>query len=304
MNSKQLVSVVLCTYNGSLFIEEQIRTILNQTYPIAELIIVDDHSTDNTLAVIERLAAENSCIRLYQNPVNLGFTANFEKALLLAQHELVAIADQDDVWHRQKIEILIQHLTDDCSLVYCDSVRFSDKPPESPRPNRKNRRIEGTNPRRIAVFNTISGHAVIIRKQLLAHALPIAPAVYYDWWLAMVAMCNGGVKFVPQVLVYQRAHTANVTIQPGLSNAELRRSFRTMLNEHLNHFRTIGEMNEQDRQFFEALYFLWHRSLSQKINWRLFFFLIRYRHDIFFYKVRKFAFISQFKHCFLFSFRL
>ncbi len=300
---QQPVSVALCTYNGGLFIEEQIHSILNQTYPIAELVIVDDHSTDNTPAIIERLAAENSCIRFYRNQANLGFTANFEKALLLTQHEVIAIADQDDVWHKQKIEILLQHLTDNCLLVYCDSIRFSNQLPENPQPNRKNRHIEGNNPKQIAVFNTISGHAVIIRKQLLTYALPIAPTVYYDWWLAMVAMCNGGVKFVPQILVYQRAHAANVTIRPELSNAELRTRFRTMLNEHLYHFRIIGGMNEKDRHFFETLYFLWHRSLSQKINWKLFFFLIRYRHDIFFYKVRRFAFISQFKHSFLFSFR-
>lgn len=298
------ISVVLCSYNGSRFITEQVASILNQTYPVTELIISDDASTDDTVAVAEALAGNDKRIIIIRNVQNLGFTANFEKALQKAKHDLIAIADQDDIWHEQKIERLLKQFTPSSPLIYSDSVRFHTSPPLHPVANKKNRRIEGKDPKKIAMFNTISGHAMIIRRFLLQDALPIPKGVYYDWWLALVAMCNGGVQFVPEILVFQRSHSSNVTIQNHLGETELRRRFRIMLDEHLLHFKEIKQLTETDRQFFTRLYELWHRSLTKKWNRPLFVFLWQNRQTLFFYKVRKLAFISQLKHCFLFSFRL
>lgn len=298
------ISVVLCSYNGSRFITEQVASILNQTYPVTELIISDDASTDDTVAVAEVLAENDKRIIIIRNIRNMGFTANFEKALQKAKHDLIAIADQDDIWHEHKIERLLKEFTPSSPLIYSDSVRFHASPPLHPVANKKNRRIEGKDPKKIAMFNTISGHAMIIRRSLLQNALPIPKGVYYDWWLALAAMCNGGVQFVPEILVFQRSHGSNVTIQNHLGETELRRRFRIMLDEHLLHFKEIKQLTEADRLFFTRLYELWHGSLIRKRNWPLFIFLWQNRQALFFYKVRKLAIFSQLKHCFLFSFRL
>lgn len=297
------ISVVLCSYNGSLFIAEQVLSILNQTHPVAELIIADDASTDDTLAVIEALALKDNRIRISCNEQNIGFSANFEKAMQSARHELIAIADQDDIWHELKIEVLLAQLGPDTPLIYCDSVRFHTTPPLHPVVNKKNRHISGNDPQKIAMFNTISGHAMIIRRSLLLQALPFPKGVYYDWWLAVIAMCVGYVQFVPEILVYQRVHESNITIQTRLSETELRKRFRVMLDEHLLHFKDVKQLTDADRQFFTRLYNLWHVSLSKKRNWQLFIFLLQHRTVLYYYKVRKLAIISQFKHSFLFSFR-
>lgn len=297
------ISVVLCSYNGGRFIAEQVRSILSQTHPVTELIIADDASTDNTIAVIEALALNDNRIRIIRNEENIGFSANFEKALQSAQQELIAIADQDDIWNERKIEILLSELSDSASLIYCDSVRFHTAPPLYPVVNKKNRRIAGNNPKSIAMFNTISGHAMIIRRSLLTEALPFPKGVYYDWWLALVAMCTGDVEFVPEVLVYQREHDSNVTLQDRLSETELRRRFRIMLDTHLLHFKNVHSLTDVDRQFFMRLHKLWNVSLSKKWNWKLFVFLLKHREILYYYKVRKMAILSQFKHSFLFSFR-
>ncbi len=295
------ISVVLCSYNGARFIKEQVLSILAQTYPIMELIVVDDASTDDTCAIIASMAEADHRIRLYRNPVNLGFSANFEKALRMATADIIAIADQDDYWHPEKIKKMMAAWLTDVPVIYCDSIRFTDKLPQNPLPNRKNRKLEGDNPKSIAIFNTISGHAMLLRKSLLDKALPIPEDVYYDWWLAVVAMCNGSVQFLPEILVYQRAHDQNVTIQ-HLSEKALRKQFKQMLVKHLAAFSAIKGMKREDVLFFQKLEYYWKQMLESGWSLGLFLFLLKYRKVLYAYKKRKLPFISQLKHSFLFAF--
>ena len=79
-----LVSVVLASYNGEKYIEEQIQSILQQTYSPIELIIVDDGSTDNTVTIIRQFQASHSCIKLFTSECNEGYIKNFEKGMTQA----------------------------------------------------------------------------------------------------------------------------------------------------------------------------------------------------------------------------
>ena len=77
--SHPLVSVVLGTYNGEAYLEEQLRSVLAQTYPSFEIIAIDDGSRDHTVAVLREYAARDPRIRVIINERNLGFIRNFEK---------------------------------------------------------------------------------------------------------------------------------------------------------------------------------------------------------------------------------
>ena len=65
MNKDQLVSIAMCTYNGAQYIEEQIELILNKTYKYIEIIIIDDHSNDNTVKLLNKY--QDNRILLYMN---------------------------------------------------------------------------------------------------------------------------------------------------------------------------------------------------------------------------------------------
>jgi glycosyltransferase involved in cell wall biosynthesis len=299
---KPPISVVVCTYNGAKYIEEQLASITGQSYAVAEIIVVDDASTDETFEVLERAAARDNRIALYRNEVNLGFTANFEKAMKMANHDFIAIADQDDVWHLHKIEKLMAAFLPEGAAIYCDSIRFSKTVPSNPVANKKNRRISGTQVRKLAMYNTVSGHALIIRKSLLEHALPIPSAIYYDWWLALQAVANGGLQFLDEILVYQRAHDNNVTIAKNTSEKELRDNYRTMLGTHLNAFTQIDALSATDKDFFVDFEIHWSEMLKKGSSTGLFFFMIKHRKELFYYKKRKLPFISACKHAFLFAF--
>jgi glycosyltransferase involved in cell wall biosynthesis len=300
---KPPISVVLCTYNGAKYIEAQLASILAQTYAVAEIIVVDDVSSDDTMAVVERAAARDSRISLSQNTFNIGFTSNFESALQMAKHDYIAISDQDDIWQEQKIEKMMAAIAPESAAIYCDSVRFTKEIPVNPTKNKSSRHVAGTNVRKLAMYNTVSGHALIIRKNLLEKALPIPSAVYYDWWLALQAVTSGGLQYLDEILVYQRAHDNNVTIAKNTSSKELRNNYRIMLRTHLQAFVQIASLSEKDKIFFIDFAKLWSQMLKNGTSSGLFLFMLKNRKDLFYYKKRRLPLLAAIKHSFLFAFR-
>lgn len=100
------VSVCMGTYNGEPYIEQQLNTILHQTKAPEEVILCDDKSTDRTVEIIQQFIAENGLDgkwKLYQNIVNKGYPSNFYYACSLCKEDIVFLADQDDVWEKDKI---------------------------------------------------------------------------------------------------------------------------------------------------------------------------------------------------------
>lgn len=101
------VSVAMASYDGAAWVEEQLVSIARQTRPPDELIVVDDASSDDTVARVEAFGASAPFpVRVERNPENRGSTPTFERALELCTGGIVCFADQDDVWDPEKIETL------------------------------------------------------------------------------------------------------------------------------------------------------------------------------------------------------
>lgn len=105
-------SVVISTYNGSKYIEEQLYSIYNQTRSVDEVLIFDDLSTDNTVAIIRkfinRYHLKNWFLTI--NPTNKGWRRNFMEGLWNSSGDIVFTADQDDIWMPNKVEIMFNEL--------------------------------------------------------------------------------------------------------------------------------------------------------------------------------------------------
>lgn len=106
------VAVVMCTYNGEKYLRQQLDSILAQTYPIQELIVQDDCSTDATLPILQEYEAKVPFMQVIENTHNLGFNLNFKTACMRATADLIAISDQDDVWMPEKIQKQVQAIGD------------------------------------------------------------------------------------------------------------------------------------------------------------------------------------------------
>ena len=110
------LSIVLAAYNGAETICAQLESILAQTRKPDEVLIFDDCSTDDTVETVRRFAAQydpDGAIRLIQNEKNQGWRANFMQGFRRAAGDVIFCADQDDVWHKDKLEkmtaVLEQH---------------------------------------------------------------------------------------------------------------------------------------------------------------------------------------------------
>lgn len=102
------VSVAICTYNGAKYLKEQLDSILHQTRPVDEIVISDDGSTDDTMAILQQYATDYSYVRYAQNKWNKGYKQNFFYTLRQCTGDIIFLSDQDDVWHADKVERVLR----------------------------------------------------------------------------------------------------------------------------------------------------------------------------------------------------
>lgn len=105
------VSVIIPTYNRSEYIQHSVQSVLSQTYRDVEIIVCDDASTDNTVEVVRSIQVKSSLpIKIEVLPFNLGVSAARNKAIFLAEGELIAFLDSDDIWKQDKLEKQVDFL--------------------------------------------------------------------------------------------------------------------------------------------------------------------------------------------------
>lgn len=100
------ISVCMATYNGASYVEEQLKTILFQTMPPDEVVLCDDCSTDSTVSIVRKFIEKHRLQerwKLHVNSYNMGYIANFYLAMSLCTQDIVFLADQDDIWHEEKL---------------------------------------------------------------------------------------------------------------------------------------------------------------------------------------------------------
>ncbi|TDQ09366.1 glycosyltransferase family 2 protein [Pedobacter metabolipauper] len=209
MSNQALVSIALCVYNGEQFLKEQLDSILNQNYQNIEIIIVDDCSADQSRTILNTYKEKYSIIKLYFNTANLGYVRNFEKAITLATGKYIALSDQDDIWHPEKISKQVAEIGDHM-LIYHDSQYMDHEGKDLDlKMSDVFNLYEGNSPLPFLLKNCVSGHTIMFNRILLEHALPFNADFFHDWWLAFVASNAGSIKLVPQTLVRYRQHTEN-----------------------------------------------------------------------------------------------
>lgn len=124
-----MVSIVIPAYNAGAFIEGCIRSVLKQRYQDFEIVIVNDGSADNTLEILEKLAKEDSRIKVITQE-NGGVSAARNTALKHISGEFITYVDADDSVPENHIEDMIALMEDDVDLVVAshNEVRFGYKP--------------------------------------------------------------------------------------------------------------------------------------------------------------------------------
>ena len=223
------VSVVMCTFNGEKYLKEQLDSILRQTYPILELIVQDDCSTDNTYSIVEEYAQKYPFIKLFRNEKQLGINQNFFSAMQRSKGDLIAISDQDDIWEDNKLEIQVAAIGDKM----CCAGKSAPFSSENVSFTVDMREANHTLLRQLFI-GTFSGHNMLITRQLLDETIHLSdfyPFRLYDSILAIVATAHNSAVFVESVLVRHRRHLNNSTktyFNPAGNNKTIKNLFNTI----------------------------------------------------------------------------
>lgn len=128
------ISVIISTYNGERYIEEQMTSILHQSRNPDEVLILDDCSSDNTTMIINNFIKNNNLNdtwSLFINNANQGWRKNFKKGLYMATGDIVFPCDQDDIWTQDKLEICERIMGENSKIQLLTSgyTKFTDKIP-------------------------------------------------------------------------------------------------------------------------------------------------------------------------------
>lgn len=198
------VSVILCTYNGERFLREQVDSILGQTYPIMELLIQDDGSTDATVAIAREYEARHDNVHVVVNEHNLGFNLNFKTAAMRAKGDFVAISDQDDVWFSDKIAHQIEHIGGH-DICFTTHLRGSD--PQHAHVVAPRYTLEAL------LFGGFAGHTMLLRRDFIQRDENWMPCFYYDWGLAVMACMGRGIVRLDSPMNWHRSHDGSAATQ-------------------------------------------------------------------------------------------
>lgn len=213
------VSVAMCTWNGSAFVEAQLQSILRQTRPVDEVVVCDDDSSDNTVALLREIARNCSVpFQIHVNESNLGYRLNFSHAMSLCSGDIIFLADQDDVWQPQKVARMmavfdsrteVDLLFSDADLVHEDLSPVGYTIWQSIEFHAERRRMvrEGRFFELLMNRNVVTGATAAIRSRIRELILPVPGKWVHDAWIATVVAATGTAEFIEEPLIQYRQHS-------------------------------------------------------------------------------------------------
>jgi glycosyltransferase involved in cell wall biosynthesis len=235
LDSTPRISVALCTYNAVAFLAEQLESIRSQSLVPHEIVIGDDASADDTLAIIEAITASwgdrDPRVIVHAFTENAGVTANFQRTLRHTTGDIIFLSDQDDVWHPAKVERMVSALSEhpDALLAHSNArlVDADGKPWNGSLFSVlgvTTEEIAGLNSSKayavLAKRNLVTGATVALRRALLDRAFPIPSIWVHDEWLAVVAASSGALVCLDENLIDYRQHGRNAigVARPSLTS--------------------------------------------------------------------------------------
>lgn len=217
MSTNDKVAIILATYNGAKYLEDQLISLLDQTHKNWDLYIRDDGSTDRTLEIIDYFKNNNPEKKVVVNTgKRLGFVKNFMS--LLASEEIVAdyyaLCDQDDVWLPEKLERALAVLSargEKRYDLYCSRVIYTDGNLETLGVSEV---FSGPKNFKNAIVQNVAGGNTFVltatARKLVSRTLE-ADVPFHDWWIYLLITGSGGEVFYDEAsYIYYRQHQAAI----------------------------------------------------------------------------------------------
>lgn len=213
-----LISVAMCTYNGGLFLKEQLQSLGAQTLLPDELVVCDDGSSDDTSSILQKFAESAPFqVRFFWNKQNLGSTRNFQQVITLCQGELIALCDQDDVWEPGKLRALHDQLMrssaggvfSDAELIDRNSQLIGRRLWQSIdfTVNEQQRWLDDHCLSNLLKKDVATGATMLFRSDLRGALLPVPDGWIHDAWFAWMLTLHSKLYLVSEPLIRYRVHS-------------------------------------------------------------------------------------------------
>lgn len=252
MESASII-ILISTYNGEIYLHEQLDSIYAQTDKNFKIYVRDDGSQDSTVEILEKYKKKYGNLYWYSGK-NVGTAKSFFELMssIPLENSIYVFADQDDVWMPYKLERIRRIFAQKCNnelFLYCgDTVLVDEKLHilkkenfgKDIRPSFGNALIE----------NICIGCTAAANRQLICKVLERIPTneVMHDWWFYLTASCYGTVFYDKEPLIFYRQHSHNVM---GSSITGVER-FRKRLKNHKNHKNQISRQTKEFSDIFEV----------------------------------------------------
>lgn len=261
----KIVAILMCTYNGEKYIEEQIESILNQTYQNFVLYIRDDGSTDNTKKIISYYTKKykNKIIEITDKKVAHSASKNFmfllENVYKLNKFDIFMFSDQDDYWEKNKVKDTIDEYNkitnkDIPILIHTDLIVADSKLNTI---NLSFIKYSNLSTKRSSFFhyliqNNVTGCTMLVNKNLVDLInFNIEYIRMHDWYFALIASAFGKIVFIDKPTIKYRQHSNNVL------GAKDNRGIRRLYNLLKNYKKikiSIDELTKQAESFKKSHY--------------------------------------------------
>lgn len=207
------VAVLLSTYNGEKYVEEQLESILGQTYPDIQIYVRDDGSSDNTVSILEKY--EKSGKITFMKGKNVGFIKSFfELVKACGDCDFAAYCDQDDIWLPEKISLAVEAMNKKDNkkpILYFSNYDFYDTnmnfqshcPDKKVKPSFENALVDCIS----LGFNSVFNKAAL---KMMQENIP-EKSCGHDWWTYMLCISMGEVIYDRHYTVKYRRHEDNVS---------------------------------------------------------------------------------------------
>jgi len=224
---KENISVCIPTYNGELYIRQQLDSILCQLSENDEIIISDDSSDDKTIDIIksykdDRIFLIEHCT--YKNPIY-----NLENALNHAKGELIFLSDQDDIWMPEKVSIMCNHLLNNDLVLHDCIITNTDLSVKEISFFKFNNSKKGLLPN--LRKNSYIGCCMAFKSSILKKVLPFPKDIpLHDLWIGFVSELFFKSIFIDEKLLLYRRHSNNQSFTGEKSNYTIFRKFMFRFN--------------------------------------------------------------------------
>ena len=200
------ISIAMATYNGANYLQEQLDSFVAQSRLPDELVVCDDASSDETIAILTRFAqAAPFIVIIVGNEKNLGYVKNFEKVISLCSGDYIFLSDQDDVWFSNKLEVVLRHFEKSAAQLVINDIAVSCSVTGS-----QVSTLNKLKKNKVSQDWYVNGCATAITKEYKKMILPFPESVtQHDVWINHLARYLGIRSVLSQVLQIYRRHESN-----------------------------------------------------------------------------------------------